>query len=155
MNQATFPLARRVVRTAVAVGCYIFGVWLTAVVPVEIWADWQRGENLAAGHAPNMDPGTVVVLAAFLAVAPLLAVLLIEGMRFWALRLQPLTLPACVALGLLAGWPVGATFTVAWLRFGYAGLFVESCFGILAFYSIRWAWLVTRQRRHQAGLVHR
>ena len=155
MNQATFPLARRAVRTAVMVGCFIVGVWLAAVVPVEIWADWRRSENLAAGRPPNMDPGTVVALAALIAVAPLLAVLFIEGVRCCAMRLQPLTLPACVALGLLAGWPVGAALTVACLRFGYPGIFAESFIGILAFYSIRRAWFVTRERRHHARLVHR
>ncbi len=155
MNQAIFPRVWSVTRTAVMIGCLSFGVLLAAVVPVEIRADSRRGENLAAGHVPNMDPGTVVALAALIAVAPLLAALLVEGVRCWAMRLQPLTLPACVALGLLAGWPVGAAFTVAWLRFGYPGIFVESCFGILAFYSIRRAWFVTRQRRHQAGLLRR
>lgn len=155
MNHATFALARRVVRTAMKLGCFIFGTWLAAVLPVEMWADARRADNLAAGHVPNMDPGTVDALAAFVAIAPLLAVILIEGVRCWAMGSKPLTLPACVALGLLAAWPVGAAFTVAWLHFGYSGLFIESCFGILAFYSIRRAWLVTRERHYRAGLVQR
>jgi hypothetical protein len=77
------------------------GVWLAEVVPVEIWADRRRGESLATGHVPDMDPGTVVAIAAFIAIAPLLAVLLIEGVRCGAIldSGSPRVTSAIVAVG--------------------------------------------------------
>jgi hypothetical protein len=147
MKMVAHSLARGAASTALRVCSFSLGTWLAAVLPVEIWADQRRAANEATGHMSNMDPGTVVVLAAAIAVVPLLAVLLIELVRCWAIGLKPLTVPACVALGAFASWPVGAAFTVSWLHFGYLGLFLESSLGVLAFYSIRRTLFVNREQR--------
>lgn len=146
VNNAIASLARRIAGTTSRVACCAIGAWLAAVLPVEIWADQRRAANQAAGYLPNLDPGSVVLLAALFAIAALLGVLLIEVSRCWAMGFEPLALPACVALGASASWPVGGAFTVAWLQVGGTGLLLESLAGILAFYALRHAWIVSMGR---------
>jgi hypothetical protein len=153
MNKLVLSLFRRAASTALRLASLSMGAWLVAVLPVEIWADQRRAANLVSGHMPDMDPGIVVAFAEVIAVAPLLAVLLIEAIRCWAMGFKSLALPACVALGASASWPVGCAFTVAWLRFGYPGLFLESSLGILAFYSIRRVWIANREQHQRSRLV--
>jgi|EndMetStandDraft_4_1072995.scaffolds.fasta_scaffold186026_2 hypothetical protein len=134
-------LARQVIRGALRICATLMGVWLAAVMPVQLWADHRSAANTAAGHLPAMDPGTVVVLATFIAVAPLAAVLLIEIVRRTVMGYAPLAVPSAFALGILASWPVGAAFTVDWLHFGFTGIAVESGICVLAFYLVRRTWL--------------
>ncbi len=134
-------LFRRAIGGALRLCAALMGVWLAAVMPVQRWAEHRSAANAATVHLPGMDPGTVVLLAAFIALAPLAAVLLIEFVRHVLVGREPLAVPSALALGLLASWPVGAAFTVDWLRFGFTGIAVESGIGILAFYLVRWAWL--------------
>lgn len=124
-------LARRISLTMLRFSSICVGSWLTAVVPVEVWADGRRIANAAADYMPNMDPGTVVVIAFFLTLPVLAVVLLIESMRWWACGHEPLTFSSCVTLGALARMP-------HWLliRSCRGSARVSICF--FCFHSQRW-----------------
>ncbi len=155
MNQFVSSFSTFVVGITLRAGSYLLGTSLAALLPVQIWSDRRQAANIAAGHMPNMDPGTVVALAAVMAVGPLLAVLIIEAVRCWGTGSRPLPLPACAALAALASWPVSATFTVESLHFSYPGVLVESTLGVVAFYYVRWRFYPDHDPRVPTGLPRR
>lgn len=88
-------------------------MWASGILPVMLWADARRAENLARGHWPNMDPGIAIEMAVFLLV-PLVAVaVLVEGVRL-ARGGAPLSAAGAICLGLLTGAPL------AWCIVGVA-----------------------------------
>jgi len=138
--------ARRVGFNLLRVCCLCLGAWLTAVLPVEIWAELQRTANAEAGLQPNMDPGVAAALGAILALAPLLVALLVEMVRTWVMGFKPLALPSFVALGALASWPLGWALCGQAPRSGAEILILGSAMGFLTFYSVRWAWVFSHRR---------
>jgi len=132
---------------AARIMCTLLGGWLAAIVPTELAAQSRRAANLAAGYAPNMDPGVVVSLAALIA-APVLAVaLLVELVRCWVMGGMRLTLISHVALGAFAVGPIGYAFAVPEVRLGYPALLVLTSLGIALFYVARRAALLVSTRR--------
>ncbi|HZX30914.1 MAG TPA: hypothetical protein VFF03_06160 [Rhodocyclaceae bacterium] len=122
-----------------------FGVWLAALLPIELSMNAQGVANEARGYAPNMEPGVVVTLAFFVTL-PILAVALVtELVRQWGLGREPLSVPSCIALGLLAAWPVGYSLSFPTLRLGHSKMYMVSALGIGGFYAIRWFWLTRRK----------
>jgi hypothetical protein len=117
------------------------------VLPVEIVANSRRAVNAAAGHMPNMDPGTTVVLAGFVAIPIVVALLLVELTRCWVVGHRPLTLPSSAALGALATWPIGLSFSLPWLHLSHQMLLLASAIGVVAFYSARSRWLARHAQR--------
>lgn len=140
-------LARRISLTMLRFSSICVGSWLTAVVPVEVWADGRRIANAAADYMPNMDPGTVVVIAFFLTLPVLAVVLLIESMRWWACGHEPLTFSSCVTLGALAACPIGYSFAVAEVPLEYPFVFFASTLSVGVFYMTRSAWLQNHAKR--------
>jgi hypothetical protein len=143
MSKATLSSLRRISLNALGFLSICVGVWLGGVAPVEILATGHRAANTAAHYAPNMEPGVASVLALILTIPILVMVLLVEFTR-WALSRKSLGLPASVALGILAAWPVGYSFAIATQPLGYALVLLISSLGVVAFYSARWACLASR-----------
>lgn len=138
-------VSRRLAINVLRLCCLCLGAWLTAVLPVAIWAELRRTAIAETGLVPNMEPGVAVALAAFMALAPVLAALLIEVVRAWVMGFKPLALPSYVALGALASWPLGWALSGQAPRSG-ADILIGSAMGLLAFYSVRMAWAVSRKR---------
>jgi hypothetical protein len=120
----------------------VLGSLAVVVVPVQGLADIRRASNEASADIPNMEPGVVVMLAIVVAAPIVIAVLLIELTRSWGFSQTPLSIPSCIALGALAAWPVGCSFSSSDVHLGYPLLLLASTVSVIAFYAIRWAWLV-------------
>ena len=144
LPKSTISTFRRVTLHMLRFLSVCVGSLLTSVVPVEIWADGRRVENMATGYMPNMDPGVVVVIALFFTLPILAAVLLVELIRWWAMGHEPLALPSCLALGVLAAWPIGYSFAISEAPLGYPLVLLVASLGVVVFYSVRWAWLANR-----------
>jgi ABC-type Na+ efflux pump permease subunit len=123
-----------------------FGVWLAALLPVEIWVEARRAANAARGYLPGMDPGVVAVVAMFVAVPLLGALFLIELARCSRKASAPLAYLSCVLLGVMAAWPVGLAFSFPELSLGKGGVMALSALGIAAFYGARRARLAARAK---------
>ena len=137
--------ARRIGFNALRLCCLCLGAWLTAVLPVAIWAELRRTANAEAGLLPNMEPGVAVALVAIMALAPVVTALVIEVVRTWAMGFKPLALPSYVALGALASWPLGWALAGRAPR-SVADILTGSAMGLLAFYFVRMAWIFSRKR---------
>jgi len=121
------------------------GVDLAMLYPIGLAIEARRAANAAAGYAPNMDPGVVAVLAAFLAAPILIALFLIEITRCWFKGHKPLAYPSYLALGALAVWPIGLNYSVPEVHLRYPAMC--SALGVGAFYGVRWLWLSWRSKR--------
>ena len=109
----TVSRPRHALAITISAASYACAVWASGILPVMLWADARRAENLARGHWPNMDPGIAIVMAVFLLV-PLVAVaVLVEGVRL-ARGGAPLSAAGAICLGLLTGAPL------AWCIVGVA-----------------------------------
>lgn len=124
----------------------VLGSFLIVAVPTELLAAFRRAANAASGHIPNMEPGVVVTLAVVLAAPITAGVLLIEFTRSWGWGQKPLSIPAAMALGALAVWPVSYSFLSGSVHFGYPALLLISTLGVAAFYAARWVWLARSNR---------
>lgn len=146
MSRQPLSLHRRLALNASRLVAIVLGFWLAALLPVDAWIDHRRAGNARDGLLPNMDPGVVMSIAILFALALLVVVLIVECVRCWALGRAPLSLPACVGLGVCASWPVGWYFAVRHFPCGPAGVFVFSALSIAAFHAIRARWPAMRGR---------
>lgn len=146
MPRLLTALVARAAPNALRLGGIVLGFWLAALLPVNAWVVQQRADKTRAGTLADMDPGTVLSLAVLFALALLVVVLLIEVVRCWVLERAPLALPACVALGACASWPVGWYFAVRHFPCGPAGVFIFSALSVVAFHALRSRWFARRKR---------
>ena len=84
---------------------YACAVWASGILPVMLWADARRAENLARGHWPNMDPGIAIVMAVFLLAPFVVVTVLVELVRL-ARGGAPLSAAGAICLGVLTGAPL-------------------------------------------------
>ncbi len=115
------------------------GAWLVTMVPAHNWANARRAANAASGHMPNMDPGVVVSLALILAIPILIALFVVEAVR-WAWNGKTLALPSYFSLGAVAGCPVGYSIGLG-APISKTSLYLVSAFLLAIFYLVRWKWM--------------
>jgi hypothetical protein len=129
--------------SALLLACFAVGALLSTIVPTQAWAYARRAENLASGHAPNMDPQVVVLLAVFVMAPYAAAAVLVEAVRVFAGGTQLLPSSAGL-LGLLVGLPVGHSLSVSGAPQGWHVHLALIGALVAAFYSIRFIWLRAR-----------
>lgn len=91
---------------------YACAVWASGILPVMLWANARRAENLARGHWPNMDPGIAIAMAVVLLIPFVVVAVLVEGVRL-ARGGAPLFPAGASCLGLLTGVPPAWSLVVA------------------------------------------
>lgn len=121
-------------------GAYLAALWLCGVVPVQVWADARRVENLARNYYPEMDPGVAVLLVCFLLVPFALSNVAIEAVRLFR-KGVPLSLPGSLLLGGLAGAPLAYAVVAAASPTSYVTNFMVFALATACFYGVRALWL--------------
>lgn len=85
-----------------------FGVCVSTVLPVILWAISQQESNAEVGYFPNMDPAVMVVIAQLFATPIVLVVLCAELVLICVFCKETpfLSYSSLVLLGCFAAWPI-------------------------------------------------
>ncbi|MBB5207907.1 hypothetical protein [Chiayiivirga flava] len=133
---------------------YACAVWASGILPVMLWADARRAENLARGHWPNMDPGIAIAMAVLLLVPFAVVAVVVELVRM-ARGGAPLPPVGAICLGLLTGGPLAWSLVGAARPLPYWISAMVFGAGLVAFHAcrhrIRARTLATRPTRDPAA----